>query len=183
MARRLAVAFERFDRAELRFCRYLNRSSGSVAIRQLFRIASWLGDGWGWYALLLCLPLVYGRPGLVAALHGGATALVGVGLYKLIKTRTVRERPYITHSAIHAASVPLDRYSFPSGHTLHAISFTWLIASHFPELGAPLSGAALLIALSRVILGLHYPSDVAAGAVLGGLLASASVALGPHLPI
>src|SRR4029077_9745040 len=102
MARRLA--FERFDQAELRFCRYLNRSSSSTMVRQLFRGVSWLGDGWVWYALLLVLPLIYGAQGGVAALHMGVTALVGVALYKLIKTRAVRERPYITHSAIHCAS-------------------------------------------------------------------------------
>jgi len=76
MARRLA--FERFDQAELRLCRYLNRSSSSTFVRQLFRAISWLGDGWIWYSLLLALPLIYGAQGGLAALHMGATALVGV---------------------------------------------------------------------------------------------------------
>ena len=39
-------AFARFDAAELKFCRYLNRSSRRLGLRQLFRTASWLGDGW-----------------------------------------------------------------------------------------------------------------------------------------
>jgi undecaprenyl-diphosphatase len=181
MPRRVVLAFERFDQAELRFCRYLNRSSGSVAVRQLFRAVSWLGDGWIWYGLLLGLPFLYGRAGGIAALHMGVTGAVGVLAYKLIKTRAVRERPYITHSAIHAASVPLDRYSFPSGHTLHAISFTLMMAGYFPEWTAALSVLALLIALSRVILGLHYPTDVAAGALLGGALGMSSLALGQQL--
>ena len=68
MARRLALAFERFDRAELRFCRYLNRSSHSTAIRQLFRAVSWLGDGWVWYALLVALPLAVRRAQAVSPL-------------------------------------------------------------------------------------------------------------------
>jgi undecaprenyl-diphosphatase len=181
MARRMTLAFERFDHAELRFCRYLNRSSSSTAIRQLFRGVSWLGDGWLWYALIASLPWLYGGDGWRAAAHMAVTGAVGVLLYKLIKTRAMRERPYITHSAIRCVSAPLDRYSFPSGHTLHAVSFTMLIAAYFPEWTALFAGAAFLIALSRVILGLHYPTDVAAGAVLGGVLGIASLALGQQL--
>ena len=178
MDRRVALAFARFDAAELRFCRYLNLSSRSSVVRQVFRAMSWLGDGWIWYGLILALPLVYGLDGLQASLHMVATGALGLTLYKLIKNHAVRERPYITHSAIECASAPLDRYSFPSGHTLHAVCFTMLLSSYFPEWTAALIGLALLIALSRVILGLHYPTDVAAGAVLGGSLGFGSSLLG-----
>ena len=147
-------------------------------MRQLFRAVSWLGDGWLWYGLMLALPLVYGLDGLQASLHMVATGALGVTLYKLVKNHAVRERPYITHSAIECASAPLDRYSFPSGHTLHAVCFTLLLSSYFPEWTAALIFLALLIALSRVILGLHYPTDVAAGAVLGGSLGFGSSLLG-----
>jgi undecaprenyl-diphosphatase len=127
---------------------------------------------------MLALPLVYGLDGLQASLHMVATGALGVTLYKLVKNHAGRERPYITHSAIECASAPLDRYSFPSGHTLHAVCFTLLLSSYFPEWTAALIGLALLIALSRVILGLHYPTDVAAGAVLGGSLGFGSSLLG-----
>jgi len=147
-------------------------------VRQLFRAVSWLGDGWIWYGLLVALPLIHGAQGGIAALHMGLTAVAGYGLYKLVKTRAVRERPYITHSAIQCVSVPLDRYSFPSGHTMHAISFTLLFAAYFPAWTGALAGLAFLIALSRVVLGLHYPTDVAAGALLGGALAMVSLTLG-----
>jgi undecaprenyl-diphosphatase len=180
MDRRVAMAFARFDAAELKFCRYLNRSSRSSAIRQLFRAVSWLGDGWIWYAVIAFLPLAYGLEGLAAALHLAATGAVGVLIYKLIKNHAVRERPYITHSAIECASAPLDRYSFPSGHTLHAVSFTLLLTAYFPEATAASAAFAALIALSRVILGLHYPTDVAAGAALGGLIGFGSLLLGPQ---
>ena len=181
MERRVAPAFERFDQAELRFCRYLNRSSRWSIVRSVFATVSWLGNGWFWYALLVALPLVYGAHGGAAALHMGLTAAVGVAFYRLIKDRAVRERPYITHSAIACAAAPLDRYSFPSGHTLHAVSFTLVAAAYLPALAGPLAAFTLLIALSRVILGLHYPTDVAAGAVLGGLLAVSSLLLGQSL--
>jgi undecaprenyl-diphosphatase len=178
MERRASLAFARFDQAELRFCRYLNRSSRSTAVRQFFRAVSWLGDGWVWYGLLATLPVIYGAAGLMAAVHMAVTGAIGLACYKLIKQRAVRERPFITHSAIEAASVPLDRYSFPSGHTLHAVSFTLMFAGYFPEWTSALATLALLIALSRVILGLHYPTDVAAGATLGGVLGMASLTLG-----
>jgi undecaprenyl-diphosphatase len=180
MDRRVAMAFARFDAAELEVCRYLNRSSRSSAIRQVFRAVSWLGDGWVWYALMLTLPLVYGLHGVLAALHLAATGALGVLLYKLIKNHAVRERPYITHSAIECASAPLDRYSFPSGHTLHAVCFTIVLTTYFPEWTSAFVALATLIALSRVILGLHYPTDVAAGAALGGVIGFGSVLLGPQ---
>ena len=177
MDRRPTLTFRRFDAAELKLCRYLNRSSRSSLVRQVFRAISWLGDGWIWYALLLTMPLLYGFEGLIATLHATVTVALGIGLYKLIKDRAVRERPFITHSAIECASAPLDRYSFPSGHTMHAVCFTVLISSYFPEWAAALASLTLLIALSRVILGLHYPTDVAAGALLGGTLAATSLLL------
>jgi undecaprenyl-diphosphatase len=73
----------------------------------------------------------------------------------------------------------LDRYSFPSGHTLHAVSFTTLAVSSFPELAWLLVPFAALIAASRVVLGLHYPTDVAAGALIGATLAVLSMVLFP----
>lgn len=175
MDSRVSMAFQRIDQAELKFCRYLNRSSGYTVVRSAFAAISWLGNGKFWYVLIGALPFVDGD--WQASLQLVLTGAAGVGLYKLIKERAVRERPFITHPAISCAAAPLDRYSFPSGHTLHAVSFTLIVASYHPELALPLVGFTVLVALSRVILGLHYPTDVAAGALLGGGLAFASLSI------
>jgi undecaprenyl-diphosphatase len=105
------------------------------------------------------------------------TGIGGVLLYKWLKRTFVRERPFITHVGISRAAAPLDRYSFPSGHTLHAVSFTWQAVANFPELGWVLVPLAGLIADSRVVLGLHYPSDVLIGAAIGALLATVGLSL------
>lgn len=175
MERRLAVAFERFDQAELRFCQALNRSCAVLSVRKLFRAVSWLGDGWFWYVLIALSPALIPGGGWFAAAQLVVTGAAGLAVYKLIKRHAVRERPFITHSVINCASAPLDRYSFPSGHTLHAVSFTLVLTHYVPDWAPFLVAATLLIAASRVVLGLHYPTDVAAGAALGGGLGLASI--------
>lgn len=169
--------FTRFDAAEVAVCVLINRGSQRAPVRRFFGIVSRLGDGVFWYTLLALIPLVYGAAGIAPTLHMGVVALIGVAVYKYLKQHLVRERPFMTHSTISCGSEPLDRYSFPSGHTLHAASFTTLLMHHFPEVGWAVLPFALLVAASRVILGLHYPTDVLAGALIGGGLASASVYL------
>ena len=172
-----ASLLARFDHAEYRLCRRLNRGVNHTWVRVSFMTASRLGDGVIWYALMLVLPLVYGAAGLNVALIMLTTGAVNLAAYKFLKRTFVRERPFIRHAGISLAAAPLDRYSFPSGHTLHAVAFTWQICAAFPELGFALVPLALAIAGSRVVLGLHYPTDVLVGALLGALTGAAGAAL------
>ena len=167
----------RFDLAEYRLCRSLNRGVRHAGIRVFFDTASRLGDGVIWYVLMLALPVMYGGRGLEVALVMLATGAAGLAVYKILKRTFVRERPFIRHSGISLAGAPLDRYSFPSGHTLHAVSFTWQMCAAFPETGFVLVPLALAIAASRVVLGLHYPTDVLVGAMLGACAGATGAAL------
>ena len=167
----------RVDAAEVGLCRRFNRGAQRALPRRLFQIASRLGDGIIWYVLIFGLPLLYGAAAVKPAEIMGLTGVLGVILYKLLKRVCVRERPFITHSSIALAGAPLDRYSFPSGHTLHAVSFAWQASAHFPELSWVLVPLAALIAGSRMVLGLHYPTDVLVGAVIGASLAELGLSL------
>jgi undecaprenyl-diphosphatase len=167
----------RFDGSEYRLCRGLNRAAEWPWFLRVMRVSSRLGDGLLWGALLVALPMLYGGAALRVVLIMAATGLSGHLIYRRLKSSLVRERPFIRHPGINLAMPPLDRYSFPSGHTMHAVAFAWQAVAHFPVLSWTLVPAAALIALSRVVLGLHYPTDVLAGAAIGALLAACGLAL------
>ncbi len=177
LARPESRFFTRVDAFEFRLCERLNRGCRRDSVREAFGVVSRLGDGIFWYLLLLAIPLRYGEAGIRPAASMAAAGAFGWMLYKVLKSRLVRERPYITFARIRPGTRPLDRYSFPSGHTLHAVCFTWLAVAYFPWLGWVLIPFAALIAASRVVLGLHYPSDVIAGGLLGAAIALGTLAL------
>ena len=131
---RTAQLFRRVDAFEHAWCLRLNRGCSQPAVRDIFAAISKLGDGVFWYVLIVLLPVVYGETALYPALRMAAVGFIGVGLYKYLKSRLVRERPYISLAGIVPGTRALDRYSFPSGHTLHAVSFTTLAVNSFPEL-------------------------------------------------
>ncbi len=161
----------RADEIERRYCMLANSVCARRAIRQAFRIVSRLGDGVFWYVLIASMPLWFGAGRYSEGLRVSAQMLLsgglGLVLYKFLKKTLVRERPFIGSSQIECIILPLDRYSFPSGHTLHAVLFTTIVVRAFPQLALVLVPFSILIAASRVVLGLHYPSDVLAGALIG----------------
>ena len=107
-------------------------------------------------------------PALVQVANTAGLALVATSVIVVIVKRAVaRTRPAQEVQFM----APPDRFSFPSGHTLHAVSFTVIICSGIPVLALILVPMALLIAGSRVVLGLHYPTAVVAGGLIGALLA------------
>lgn len=165
------------DEAEVAFCLRFNRACEKPIIRPFFSLISRLGDGVYWYTLMALLPLYAGWDGLWVALHMVATATSGVMIYKWLKKRTLRPRPYTSFEQICLGTAPLDQYSFPSGHTLHAALFVVMFTHYYPELFWLVMPFGLLVALSRVVLGLHYPTDVIAGAALGAGIAYASLQL------
>jgi undecaprenyl-diphosphatase len=165
---------QRWDR---RVCVRLNRTLRFSAVLHVFRAISWLGDGIFWYSVMLALLLAYEREAAAAVLHMALVGMVCTLTYKAVKRSTLRPRPYEVLSMVARGAPPLDAFSFPSGHTLHAVAFTLIATAYFPWLAALLVPFMLLVAASRVILGLHYPSDVLAGALIGAAIAGVSLSL------
>lgn len=172
-----AAPLLRLGVAELAWCRRCNALASRHLVERTFAVISRLGDGVFWYLLMLALLLMNGQPALGGVVRMLAAGALGLGLYKWLKARTRRPRPCASSSAIRVTVAPLDEYSFPSGHTLHAVAFSIVACAHHPRLVWALAPFALLVAASRLVLGLHYPSDVLAGALLGGLCAGLVLAL------
>ena len=172
------MSYYRISELDLELCLRMNRISQFRFWRAFFRIVSRLGDGVFWYSLMAILPLAYGSAAWPTIGRMAVAGVAGLALYRWLKLRTSRPRPFQVYAAINAAAPALDRFSFPSGHTLHAVSFSLIAAADFPELAPRLLPFAALVGVSRPILGLHYPSDVLAGAVLGVIVAQAALQLG-----
>lgn len=172
---RIQAFFDRMGERELPVCLALNRWQERRPVHRLFAVVSRLGDGVFWYALMAGLPLVMGTAALPATVEMALAGLLGRAVYGLLKPNLGRRRPFLHHTQVRLGVAPLDRFSFPSGHTLHAVCFTALAVTHCPPLAWLLVPFTVLVALSRVVLGVHYPTDVIAGALIG-----ASVAWGVH---
>jgi len=152
---------------DLSWSQWLHRASARPWLVLLLVGVSRLCDGLLWYALIVALPWVGGVNGTACALRMTALGLLNLVIYKTVKRYFARPRPYIACTSIRACTKSLDEHSFPSGHTLHAVSFSMLLALYYPHMAWPLALLTSLVALSRVVLGLHYPSDVAVGAAIG----------------
>ena len=165
------------DQFELNLCLRVNALSRREFVRRFFSVVSWLGDYPAWLALGIAVAVRQEAGAVDFAVAAIATGIGGVLVYKGLKERLVRERPYVRHGEIVCCTAPLDRYSFPSGHTLHAVSLTILYGAHEPVLLVVMVPFAVLVAASRIVLGLHYPSDVIAGTAIGAVIGTTAVAL------
>lgn len=145
-------------------------------------VATRLGDGWLW---LLAGAVLAARGDndshrvlVAAAVTAGLANIVVV----LLKGRVRRPRPCDFAKPRHfdvapLICVPSDRYSFPSGHSLNAFALALVLALGFPPIAVPVFLVAASVAASRVVLGLHFPSDVLAGSAMGALIGGCVFAL------
>lgn len=125
------------------------------------------GDGWLWLALAIVILIFGGSERLAAILTGLASAGLGWAVFFFVKKLTGRERPCVSEPNCWANLLPPDRFSFPSGHTIMAFAITVSISLFYPKLLAGLVFCAMSVAASRILLGLHYLTDVLAGIALG----------------
>lgn len=159
--------------ADLRLLLLFQRSESWLAqnSRQLSRTA----DG-HLYVVFGCL--------LVASPYGGSNVLSHLLLafaterllYWAMKNSLRRKRPYDALPDFTSQLIASDEFSFPSGHTSAAFLFVTLLVLHVGAPALPLYLWSASIGASRVFLGVHFPSDTVAGAVVGTSVALSTAA-------
>ena len=126
--------------------------------------------------LAICIPLICIVIGLLKkrkkvwmkGLMMAASYILAAGILNIIKVLVIRPRPFTTYSFIQKLSNG-GSSSFPSGHTSDAFAVATIVSFLFPKVAVviPMFIWAALVGYSRMDLGVHYPSDVVGGAVIG----------------
>jgi len=163
------------ERRDHGLMRKLNRWRAPRWIRYWMIAATRMGDGWLWYALGIIL-LLWGGPQRFSAVGAaGSAAIVGIIVFKALKRLSQRPRPCQLEPHCWSKVLPPDKFSFPSGHTMTAFSIALVLSYYYPSLEGTLLFLALSIGFSRIVLGMHFLSDVLAGIVLGVALGCAAI--------
>jgi undecaprenyl-diphosphatase len=160
-----------------RLMRRVNRWPAPRWIRLWMLCATRGGDGWLWYAMGLVILLFGGGQRFLAVGAGALAAATGIAMFLRLKKAAGRKRPSTFEPHCWATLLPPDQFSFPSGHTITAFAVAVSLSRFYPELAIGLLFCAMSVAASRILLGMHFLSDVLAGAVLGTALACGSVEL------
>ena len=155
---------------ELNISLYCNKlTSNNNFIFYFYRIITSTADWWMYliYAFLLLLISNY-ETAINAIIFGSLAYFFHYPIYYAIKNITKRKRPFDQkRNNIKCFVKPPDKYSMPSGHTSGITITTLTIIYYFPVVTKLLLIWPLLIALSRIFLGVHYPSDTIIGCILG----------------
>ncbi len=153
-----------------RLMRRVNRWTPPRWLRLWMVAATRCGDGWLWYAMGLLIAIIGGPERFRALLATVLAVSVGIALFIQLKRVCHRRRPCALEPHCWATLLPPDQFSFPSGHTITAFAVATSLTIFYPALIVGLAFCALSVAVSRIILGMHFLTDVIAGAAIGGLL-------------
>lgn len=160
---------------DTRFFYWCNDLHRDLGLAPVSRFVSRLGDGVLYLLVGLGFALWEREQGIIFLQVGLIAFVLELPLYLVLKNTIRRDRPCDRLSGFRAVIKPSDKFSFPSGHAAAAFLFATIMSAFYPPLAPFVYTLAGLIGLSRILLGVHYPSDIAAGILLG--VCSALVAL------
>ena len=140
-------------------------------VRWWMLLATRAGDGWLWVVVgivVLCASSDAIRFRAIAA--AGCAVIAGIVIFQRMKRVFCRTRPRDIQPHCWAHIVTQDKFSFPSGHSTTAFAVALSVGSFYPEIMPLLLALAANVAVSRVVVGMHFLSDVIFGSGMGALL-------------
>ena len=155
--------------------RRVNRWRAPRWYRWWMLLATRAGDGWLWGVVGLALLFASDDSLRFRAVESaGCAVAAGVLIFHKVKRVFCRTRPRDIEPHCWAHIVTRDRFSFPSGHSTTAFAVALSLGSYYPEIMPLLLVLAANVAVSRVVVGMHFLSDVVAGSAMGALLGYAA---------
>lgn len=155
----------------------LNRGQRHTRTEKVVRFISFTGDGYLYLLMALSLPWLFPEQGTVFLLAGLTAFVIELPVYWSLKNSFKRRRPFNVVQVMAPVLKPSDEFSFPSGHTTAAFMVAGITSACFPPAALLVYAWAALIGLSRVMLKVHFISDVLAGMILGSMIAFVSLAI------
>lgn len=171
-------SYESFLKADTSLCIKVNSLSGNKTFDKVSYIVSKIGDGPAYFLILFALVVMYQKPFLITYRDFLLANMLNLAIYKLLKSKVKRKRPFIVLDSINKLIPPPDEFSFPSGHSAAAAVFCYCSFFHFPDVVAYFTLCWMfVVGFSRVYNGVHYPGDVIMGYFMGAFGAKVALAL------
>lgn len=164
------AVWNRIETRDHRLMRRVHQWRPPHWFRMYMVFATRLGDGWLWYGIGTLIAIFGGPHRFRAVWAIGAAAGIGILLFRVVKLISRRRRPCEIEPHCWSSMTPPDEFSFPSGHSIAAFAVTVAAGSFYPELLWFLLPLAVSIAVSRIILGMHFLSDVVVGSSIGAVI-------------
>jgi len=155
---------------DLRFFSFWRRHSFSARMDRFLRLYTRLGDGYVWALVIAFVYFFYGKTILFdTALRVVPALFLSLSFYWIMKLSIRRKRPFDLLKEVSADVPPLDKYSFPSGHTMNNLAVGFTVFTEVPIIGWTMLFMPITWGFLRVYYGVHWLSDVIGGICLGFL--------------
>jgi undecaprenyl-diphosphatase len=123
-----------------------------------------------WALVVAFIYFFYGQSALLEVIkHVIPVIFLSLAIYWVVKLSVRRKRPFDLLKEVSADVPPLDKYSFPSGHTMNNLAVGFTVFAEIPSIGWIMLLMPITWGLLRVYYGVHWLSDIIAGIFLGFL--------------
>ena len=163
----VSKALSTLSAPDYRLMRQINRWQAPRWVRWWMIISTRGGDGWFWALCGVAVLAAHDAHSYAACIAAALASAGGIVLFRTLKKAVGRRRPCTIEPHCWAHLLPPDQFSFPSGHSITAFAVAVSLGQFFPAAYPILLFSAVSVAASRILLGMHFLSDVLAGALLG----------------